>query len=102
MFAHLTLQDASQDPESPTTMMSSSADLVSQPLGSDDGSASSSSAPVRLLYGTLVSSPHQLSLRAGSRPGSPSGQGIYFVFPDVSVRVRGTYRLKIGLMRIAG
>ncbi|KAL7411367.1 major facilitator superfamily domain-containing protein [Mrakia frigida] len=52
-------------------------------------------SPVRMLYGTLVSSPHQLTL-------SPSTGGTYFVFPDVSVRVRGRYRLGVGLMRIAG
>jgi hypothetical protein len=48
-----------------------------------------------LLYGTLVSSAHRLR-DADGRPG------IFFLFPDVSVRQRGHYCLNITLVNIAG
>lgn len=49
--------------------------------------------PQRLLYGTLVSSAQVLrNLRGHVSP--------YFIFPDVSIRQRGRYRLKITLMRL--
>lgn len=50
--------------------------------------------PDRLLYGNIVSSPHSLR----NLHGSP---GIYFLFPDVSVRYRGLYTLRISLMRLS-
>jgi hypothetical protein len=62
-------------------------------------SASPNPQPMRMLYGTLVSSPHELVLRP--TVSDEPERGIFFVFPDVSVRTRGTYRLGIGLMRIA-
>ncbi|KAG9104306.1 hypothetical protein FRC06_003814 [Ceratobasidium sp. 370] len=48
----------------------------------------------RLLYGTLASSPHPLQ----NQQGQP---GTYFIFPDVSVRNCGRYRLRISLLRIS-
>ncbi|KZT09981.1 uncharacterized protein LAESUDRAFT_694503 [Laetiporus sulphureus 93-53] len=45
------------------------------------------------LYGSLVSSPHILQNLQGK-------QGIYFLFPDVSVRQRGQYRLCVRLLRL--
>ena len=49
--------------------------------------------PQRLLYGNLVSSPHAFRNLQG-------GQGIYFVFPDVSVRWQGQFRLRVTLLRL--
>ncbi|KAG8718453.1 hypothetical protein FRC08_005259 [Ceratobasidium sp. 394] len=48
----------------------------------------------RLLYGTLASSPHPLQ----NQQGHP---GTYFIFPDVSVRNCGRYRLRVSLLRIS-
>ncbi|KLO17963.1 hypothetical protein SCHPADRAFT_820573 [Schizopora paradoxa] len=50
-------------------------------------------AQSRLLYGTLVSSAQTLRNLQGS-------VGSYFIFPDVSVRQRGRYALRISLMRL--
>ncbi|PCH44371.1 hypothetical protein WOLCODRAFT_76401, partial [Wolfiporia cocos MD-104 SS10] len=47
----------------------------------------------RLLYGNLVSSPHILRNLQGK-------QGIYFLFPDVSIRFQGQYRLRVTLLRL--
>jgi hypothetical protein len=47
------------------------------------------------LYGTLVTTPAVLVNDAGAT-------GTYFCFPDVSVRLEGTYRLKCTLFRITG
>lgn len=47
-----------------------------------------------LLYGNLVSAVDQLEDMAGN-------QGLFFCFPDVSVRVRGRYQLGVTLMRIS-
>ena len=47
----------------------------------------------RLLYGNLVSSPHLLRNLQGRR-------GIYFMFPDVAVRQRGRFQLKVTLIRL--
>ena len=46
----------------------------------------------RLLYGNLVSSPHILRNLQGR-------QGVYFLFPDVSIRWSGRYQLCVTLMR---
>ncbi|EIN06115.1 hypothetical protein PUNSTDRAFT_73409, partial [Punctularia strigosozonata HHB-11173 SS5] len=48
----------------------------------------------RLLYGNLVSSPHRLRDLQGKH-------GIFFLFPDVSVRERGSYQLGVTLMSVA-
>lgn len=50
--------------------------------------------PNRLLYGNLVSSPHNMRNLQGRA-------GVYFLFPDVSVRQRGRYSLQVTLMRLS-
>ena len=50
--------------------------------------------PERLLYGNLVSSPHHLRNLEGRA-------GVYFLFPDVSVRLQGRYLLQLTLMRLS-
>ena len=50
--------------------------------------------PDRLLYGNLVSSPHYLRNLQGR-------SGVYFLFPDVSVRRQGQYVLQLTLMRLS-
>lgn len=50
---------------------------------------------VSMLYGTLVAAPSEMLDRAGA-------QGIYFAFPDVSVRYVGRFRLRASLHRITG
>jgi hypothetical protein len=50
---------------------------------------------VSMLYGTLVATPSEMLDRAGA-------SGVYFAFPDVSVRHVGRFRLKINVMRITG
>lgn len=64
---------------------------VDSSLGNDQLAISPSQ---RLLYGSLVSSPHYLQ----NQQGHP---GIYFIFPDVNVRNCGRYRLKVSLLKIA-
>lgn len=51
--------------------------------------------PVSMLYGTLIATPAEMDDQTGA-------QGVYFVFPDVSVRHVGRFRLKALLMRITG
>ncbi|KAH9939136.1 velvet factor [Amylocystis lapponica] len=53
------------------------------------------SLPKRLLYGSLVSSTHVLWNLRGK-------QGVYFLFPDVSIRWRGRYQLGVTLIRLNG
>lgn len=50
---------------------------------------------VSMLYGTLVAAPAEMRDRAGA-------SGIYFAFPDVSVRLTGRFRLKVNVLRITG
>lgn len=71
-------------------------------LYSEDGTTavditagSDPSAPERLLYGNLVSSPHVLRNLQGR-------QGVYFLFPDVSIRWNGRYQLCVSLMKLPG
>ncbi|RDX48236.1 hypothetical protein OH76DRAFT_1353006, partial [Lentinus brumalis] len=47
----------------------------------------------RLLYGNLVSSPHLLRNLQGRR-------GVYFMYPDVGVRQRGRFVMKVTLIRL--
>jgi len=61
-----------------------------EPLDSANDSGGRSQ---RLLYGSLVASPHILRNLQGK-------QGIFFLFPDVSVRWRGRYRLNVTLLQI--
>ena len=46
------------------------------------------------LYGNLVSSIDQLEDLQGNR-------GLFFLFPDVSIQLRGRYRLGVTLLRIS-
>ncbi|KAI0820340.1 velvet factor-domain-containing protein [Trametes gibbosa] len=100
LIAQLTLRDSSgrmaiDESELPF--------LVAQlSLLSGDGSAPmdyvvegrSHNAPrERLLYGNLVSSPHLLRNLQGRR-------GVYFMYPDVGVRQRGRFQLKVTLIRL--
>ena len=48
-----------------------------------------------MLYGTLVTTPAEMQDRAGAN-------GVYFLFPDVSVRLEGEFRLQVNLLRITG
>ncbi|ORX39076.1 velvet factor [Kockovaella imperatae] len=50
---------------------------------------------VSLLYGTLVTTPTEMLDQSGA-------MGVYFAFPDVSVRVEGNFRLSVNLLRITG
>lgn len=50
---------------------------------------------VSMLYGTLISSPAEMEDESGAL-------GLYFAFPDVSVRYAGQFRLRASLMRITG
>jgi hypothetical protein len=69
---------------------SSAVDLVRRPA-----SPGGTQPPAhRMLYGTLVSSPHHLLNLQGQA-------GNFFIFPDVSVRSRGRYQLAVTLLRIA-
>ncbi|OBZ73496.1 hypothetical protein A0H81_05824, partial [Grifola frondosa] len=54
---------------------------------------SSHAQPQRLLYGGLVSSPHILRSLQGK-------QGVYFMFPDVGIRWRGHFQLRVTLMKL--
>ncbi|KAJ7050537.1 velvet factor-domain-containing protein [Mycena amicta] len=51
-------------------------------------------APPPILYGNLVSSLQHLEDHNGNR-------GMYFIFPDVSIRWRGRYQLGIHLVKIS-
>lgn len=60
-------------------------------MGSDIGCGST--PPI--LYGNLVSSVDQLEDLQGN-------VGLFFLFPDVSIRWRGRYQLGITLTRLSG
>jgi Velvet factor len=51
--------------------------------------------PRRLLYGNLVSSPQKLRDLQGR-------QGLFFLFPDVSIRWCGQFQLGITLLKLSG
>jgi hypothetical protein len=59
----------------------------------DPGNATAQLSAQRLLYGSLVSSPYSLVDLSGQR-------GVFFIFPDVSVRLEGRYRLGVSLTRL--
>lgn len=69
----------------------------SEPVDLIQGSTSPGGTrdPERMLYGTLVSSLHHLKDTAGQ-------PGMFFIFPDVSVRRRGTYTLLVNLLKLTG
>lgn len=106
LFCHLSLLvEPSSAPRSTGGVGPGSAeraDLVAyRPSSEFDDSSNPSSLytqSLRLLYGTLVSSPHQLPMSTMERKVTSH---TLFVFPDVSIRARGRYRLRVGLMRIA-
>lgn len=50
---------------------------------------------VAMLYGSLATTPSEMLDQAGA-------SGIYFAFPDVSVRYPGRFRLQASLLRITG
>lgn len=66
-----------------------------------EGEAHSSSTRTKLLdhtsqlYGSLVSSPQTFRDLHGR-------QGAYFLFPDVSIRIRGRFRLRVTLIELPG
>jgi len=60
------------------------------PSNSNSPSVTSSQ---RLLYGSLVANPQEFFDQQGNR-------GYFFLFPDVSLRVCGRYRLGISLTRL--
>jgi len=53
------------------------------------------SYPAGQLYGSLVSSPQTFRDLHGR-------QGTYFLFPDVSVRIRGRFQLSVTLIELPG
>ena len=71
------------------SLMSSDGSAPMDYVTNDDGRA----ARERLLYGNLVSSPHILRNLQGRR-------GVYFMFPDVGIRRRGRFQLKVTLIRL--
>lgn len=50
---------------------------------------------VRMLYGTLIAAPAEMEDQEG-------GNGVYFAFPDVTVRYKGRFRSRATVMRIIG
>lgn len=48
-----------------------------------------------MLYGTLVASPVEMTDMTGAA-------GVYFCYPDVSVRYDGRWKLQATLLRITG
>jgi len=66
--------------------------LTSLDMGSYIGSGLSQSPPI--LYGSLVSVVEQLEDLQGNK-------GLFFLFPDVSIRWRGRYQLGVTLSRIS-
>ena len=53
------------------------------------------SDPTSQLYGSLVSSPQTFRDLHGR-------QGAYFLFPDVSIRIRGRFQLSVTLIELPG
>ena len=93
-FLHMLNAMKHSDPELPF--------LVAQlSLLSGDGKTSldiacaptAQSSPQRLLYGGLVSSTHIFRNLQGAR-------GVYFLFPDVSVRWSGRFQIKVSLIAL--
>ncbi|EIW79198.1 hypothetical protein CONPUDRAFT_138355 [Coniophora puteana RWD-64-598 SS2] len=63
-------------------------------MGTSPDATSTTAPRRRLLYGNLVSSPQKLRDLQGRL-------GLYFLFPDVSIRYRGRFQLGISLLRIS-
>lgn len=51
--------------------------------------------PVAMVYGTLIASALQMENQEGMT-------GVYFCFPDVSIRYDGRFKLHATLLRITG
>ncbi len=64
------------------------------PLHSVDESVDGLGLYKRLMYGGLVSAPHVLATVGSSR------KGVFFLFPDVSIRHRGSFKIKVSLFRL--
>jgi hypothetical protein len=79
LICHLTL----------LTPSGSDATMVIAPEPPDQG------RQVSMVYGTLVASPTEMRNQAGAT-------GVYFCFPDVSVRYDGRFKLHATLLRITG
>lgn len=84
---------ATSDPDLPFLVAQVSIQTNHENAPAEATSGYVGSTTPRLLYGNLVSSPHILRNLQGR-------QGVYFLFPDVSVRVRGQYYLNVALLRI--
>ena len=65
------------------------------PSGDDATMIQSDGVVEAMLYGTLVAAPTEMTDQAGA-------SGIYFAFPDVSVRYVGEFRIRANVMRITG
>ena len=63
------------------------------PIQEPPSNSSSVTSSQQLLYGSLVANPQAFFDQQGDR-------GYFFLFPDVSLRVRGRYRLGISLTRL--
>ncbi|KAH9993703.1 velvet factor-domain-containing protein [Russula compacta] len=100
LVAQLIIRDSrgnviESDPEHPylichLSLLSADGTRVLDPISSSN----SPFPPNRLLYGNIVSSPHYLRNLQGR-------SGVYFLFPDVSVRLQGQYALQLTLMRLS-
>ncbi|KAJ7829654.1 velvet factor-domain-containing protein [Mycena olivaceomarginata] len=64
-------------------------------IASLDMGSSTTGQPPPILYGSLVSSLNHLEDHNGN-------MGLFFLFPDVSIRWRGRFQLGVTLLRIAG
>ncbi|KZT63642.1 hypothetical protein DAEQUDRAFT_101592 [Daedalea quercina L-15889] len=82
-----------EDPDLAFLVAQVSLDSGREPISPETSGHAGSSDTARLLYGSLVSSPHILRNLQGR-------QGVYFLFPDVSVRIRGRYQLCVTLLRL--
>ncbi|PWN38911.1 hypothetical protein IE81DRAFT_64036 [Ceraceosorus guamensis] len=58
--------------------------------------AQSAAVPVRMLYGNMVA----FGVRIPETQGQNTPHGIFFVFPDISIRSRGRFRLVADLNRM--
>lgn len=68
---------------------------LEMPEGGEAMMVDSPDGLVSMLYGTLVVGAAEMQDRAGA-------SGVYFAFPDVSVRYVGRFRLRVNVMRITG
>ncbi len=90
----LTLSISEEDLQSLVAHLSLFSSDGLRPLYSRDDSVEGQGVYKRLMYGGLVSAPHVLRGLGTSRPG------VYFLFPDVSIRHTGSYRIKVSLLRL--